>query len=148
MMIDETNFAMPSFNTLAMNRFPTSIVAGALTIVFSLFNVGLPMVMHFCPMMQESAPCCAEASAPTGQLQLSNQMGDCCGTYIVAERNTTPFLKAVRAGLLSHEQEWTLPPAATISLVGEQQSAGYSHLDPPLLHVSTPLFVLNAALLI
>ncbi len=72
------------------------LVAATLAAVFSLFNVGLPIVIGACPMMGRGVSarpaCCAErhtGSTPALGLALGK---DCCRTVLAAERNHAEFL--------------------------------------------------------
>ena len=72
------------------------LVAVALAAAFSLFNVGLPVVIAACPMMGRGVSarpaCCAErhtASTKAPGLALGK---DCCRTVLAAERNHAEFL--------------------------------------------------------
>jgi hypothetical protein len=134
-----------------MKRIPTS-VAAALVVVFSAFNIGMPMVIHLCPMMQgsmmqESAVCCPVSRAPIGTTQLSNQVGDCCDSYIVAERNTVPFLKVLRIDATSIDTHVATPcidpqssDAPRLRTFANISSVFHTH--------APPLFLLHSSLLI
>ena len=72
------------------------LVAVALAALFSLFNVGLPVVIGACPMMGRGISarpaCCVErhtGSTPALGLALGR---DCCRTVLAAERNHGEFL--------------------------------------------------------
>ena len=63
----------------------------ALAGLFTLFNVGLPIVQYVCPMMRDGGTC--ECKTVTSkEPALSFPQGDCCNSHVLAERNTTPFL--------------------------------------------------------
>ncbi len=64
-----------------------------LTLVFCLFNVGLPIVFAACPMMgrlSEVPSCCAHRGDPTTGLAAIST--NCCKTVFAGERNRTEFL--------------------------------------------------------
>ena len=72
------------------------MVAVTLAAAFSLFNVGLPVVIAACPMMGRGVSarpaCCAERHTGSGTA-LGLALGrDCCRTVLVAERNHAEFL--------------------------------------------------------
>lgn len=72
------------------------IVALALALVFAVFNVGLPIVIYACPMMQQKAsalPCCGDTASRSGvQIGVSVDRS-CCKTVVAGQRNTTEFLQ-------------------------------------------------------
>ena len=72
------------------------IIALTLAAVFALFNIGLPIVLYSCPMMQQSlysSACCADQSARQGvRLQIATDRS-CCKTVYAADRNTHEFLQ-------------------------------------------------------
>ncbi len=118
-------------------------------ITFSLFNVGLPVVISLCPMMMEQGvPCCSSGSTGGAGSVLTAQTGKCCASSILAERNTTPFV-AVAKFLLSSLGEIAFAPVLSdspLSLYAQCSVSG--NLSPPLEPASNPLFILHSALLI
>ena len=67
----------------------------ALAGLFSVFNIGLPIVIATCPMA-ERGPCdvCADP-LPTNGTAISRHMDySCCATVVAADRNTQEFLQA------------------------------------------------------
>ncbi|HTK83366.1 MAG TPA: hypothetical protein VL633_13860 [Bacteroidota bacterium] len=73
------------------------LVALGLALVFAVFNVGLPIVVYACPMMQQNAsalPCCADNFSGSGS-QIGRAIDrSCCKTVVAGERNTTEFVQA------------------------------------------------------
>ncbi len=79
--------------------------------IFILSNIGVPIVLASCPMMQGNATassCCKQYS---NELQSINGSKDysCCKTVIAAERNTTEFVQAKFVFSLSHFSITLLP---------------------------------------
>lgn len=69
-----------------------------LTVVFALFNVGLPVVVASCPMPKaEGSALCAMCydDLPAGSVSVTTERNaSCCATKFAADRNTTEFLQA------------------------------------------------------
>ncbi len=129
-----------------MNQRFTILLSLILIAVFTLFNVGLPVVNYLCPMMSSANPSCAMMPSSGGQdPAITNTLPSCCAKYIVAERNTTPFLKIQEAP--SQLEAVTLVPAfvspdpisAARVLLSLRDEA-----PPP----SAPLFILHSSFLI
>jgi hypothetical protein len=119
-------------------------IAAVLILVFALSNIGLPVVMYFCPMMQENpSECQTMCENPTTSLAIVNQNGPCCDSYIIAERNTTPFVKTEKSN-----------PSISLAIAPQiEQSAThiasvqfFQHEISP--QASPPIFLLNSAFLI
>jgi hypothetical protein len=73
------------------------IVALLLVLVFSVFNIGIPIVLAECPLakMVQGGMCPAcDDGAKTADRVTTEQNTACCATKIVAERNTTEFLQS------------------------------------------------------
>ncbi|MBI5463768.1 MAG: hypothetical protein HY966_02290 [Ignavibacteriales bacterium] len=113
-------------------------------LVFLTSNVGIPVVKYICPMMEEQE-CAMGDHRSANEPSINYPPSDCCAGKIVAERNTTPFLK--------HQSEISIGTAA-IPLIAACLPAPHSfspitiaNESPPILD-SQPLFLLNASLLI
>ena len=79
-------------NRIARHKARVWILAG----IFTLFNIGVPVVIAACPMMQEklsSHSCCAENQEPVDVSLSSMTALSCCMTTIAAEPNRTEFLQ-------------------------------------------------------
>ncbi len=65
-----------------------------LVLVFSLFNIGLPVVIASCPMLKYgSAMACCRVNEDPGSLILTTHNNySCCNTVLAAERNTNAFV--------------------------------------------------------
>lgn len=119
--------------------------------VFSLFNVGLPVVQYLCPMMSAENPTCAMMPSDASGIPLyagtaiTNVIPSCCSKYIIAERNTTPFLKIQDA--VSHADGVVfISSFVPADLATTDQSFGSPNsgsVSPP-----SPLFILHSSLLI
>ena len=71
------------------------IVTFILLAVFLLFNVGLPIVLASCPMIQDkhvASSCCAQKKDGLQTIK-PNKDYSCCKTVIAAERNTNEFVQ-------------------------------------------------------
>jgi len=117
---------------------------------FSVFNVGMPVVQYLCPMMSSENPTCAMMLSDGGLLPayagtaITNVIPSCCSKYIVAERNTTPFLKIQDA--VSHADGVVL----TSSFVSVDATTSGQHFISPIDAAASPppLFILHSSLLI
>jgi hypothetical protein len=130
-------------------RIPTPYrtVASTLVAVILLFNAGIPVTVYLCPMMSAENPTC-EMSVPSfGDIpSLTKQVPSCCNKYIVAERNSTPYLKFENLLTVDH----------SVAIFASDQSmdtrSGWS--APPLLldagppRHNLPLYLLSSSLLI
>ena len=72
------------------------LVAATLAVAFSLFNVGIPVVIAACPMMGRGVSarpaCCAQRHTAAGAAFGLALGKDCCRTVLVAERNRAEFV--------------------------------------------------------
>ena len=121
-----------------------------LAVLFTVFNVGIPVVLASCPMMRAGNShgcCCPSASREHSPSLTMSRDYSCCRTVIAAGRNTTEFLGA-RA----------LPPCTASFCFAEhpaQQPIALDHSASVLVNVryhSPPLIldlpVITSALLI
>ena len=123
--------------------------AAALVLVATvlLFNAGVPITKYLCPMMSAENPTC-EMSVPSfGDIaSITRQVPACCTKYIIAERNSTPYLK------VEHTLEAPLSCIALPADAHEDPSSGWAaplapdDTGPPL--AQAPLYILNSTLLI
>lgn len=121
------------------------VVNGAILLAFGLFNIGLPVVMYLCPMMSGENPVCEMSDSPSaGVPSIARQASDCCGKYLVAERNTAPFVKNHQV-----DQE-KIAVLASIKEDLRENFFDVQHSTFVELHHlnSLPLFLLNSTLLI
>lgn len=80
-----------------MNSFiKYRISALLLVLVFSLFNIGLPIVVASCPMNENTnAAVCGSCTEQTSDVKgnlTSAKNTSCCATVIAAEKNSTEFV--------------------------------------------------------
>ena len=69
------------------------LISSGIILVFTAFNVGIPVVISLCPMMDDSADRCDMMSSPKQDvLSFTSEIPDCCTSHIIAERNTIPYL--------------------------------------------------------
>jgi hypothetical protein len=75
-------------------------VALLLVLVFSVFNIGIPIITATCPMAKMKqgvvCPACDDRTA-TADRVTTEQNRSCCATSVVAERNTAEFLQSNNA---------------------------------------------------
>jgi hypothetical protein len=85
-----------------MRSSKTNILISSLMIlVFTTFNVGIPIVTYLCPMMSVENPHCEMMPPAThGALSFTSEIPDCCTSHIVAERNTIPYLSIEKFKIL------------------------------------------------
>lgn len=130
---------------MKLRKASKTVGAVTLIVAFGLFNIGLPVVMYLCPMMSGENPVCEMSDSPSaGVPSIARQASDCCGKYLVAERNTAPFVKSHQV-----DQEKI---AVSASLTEELRQNFFSvqhstSVDSPHPH-TLPLFLLNSTLLI
>ena len=83
-----------------VSSFKYRTVSVLLAGIFTIFSVGIPIVLASCPMMLSSVrgSCCPENT--TGNLPTVKSDNDysCCKTIIVAYRNKTEFLQTQNDG--------------------------------------------------
>lgn len=80
-----------------MNSFVKyRISALLLVLVFSLFNIGLPIVVASCPMTEtktSSCGMCPDQSSTAAQKLTSVKNTSCCQTVIAADKNSNEFVQ-------------------------------------------------------
>jgi hypothetical protein len=83
----------------------------SLVLIFSLFNIGLPIVIASCPMLKYGAPmaCCRGDEAPNSVSLTTYNDASCCNTVIVAGRNTNEFVPAKGSAQVQDLQSVLLP---------------------------------------
>jgi hypothetical protein len=69
------------------------LISSLMILVFTTFNVGIPVMLSLCPMMNDDANHCEMMPPAThGVLSFTSEIPDCCTSHIIAERNTIPYL--------------------------------------------------------
>src|SRR5690348_9472323 len=104
-------------------RCNNRIVALGLALVFAVFNVGLPIIIYACPMMQRysgSLPCCADTFSPSGSQIGVSVDRSCCKTVIASQRNTTEFLQAKDHPLQSHQVYTSVVQPNAAGMIADQ----------------------------
>ena len=86
-----------------VNSFKYRLVAFTLVGVFAVFNIGLPVVLHYCEMMKSTttSTCgmCGTESTKGNRVQYNSIKSACCSTIFTPERNKNEFLQAQNAGI-------------------------------------------------
>jgi hypothetical protein len=128
------------------NIASTSIIL----LAFIVFNIGLPVVLSLCPMeMENFSSCCPQPmEAAEGNHSFSNQGGECCASYVAAERNTTPFVGSHRTETPQPETVGFLNPSLLNGGTLEVSSQALVAIAPILQESPPSLFLLHSALLI
>jgi hypothetical protein len=76
-----------------LSRMLNILISFLMVLVFTTFNVGIPVVAYVCPMMSVNNPHCDMMPPAThGALSYTSEIPNCCAGHVVAERNTTPYL--------------------------------------------------------
>jgi len=79
------------------NSFKYRFIAFTLVGVFAVFNIGLPVVLHYCEMMKSTttSTCgmCGTESTKDHQVQYNSVKSACCKTIFTPERNKNEFLQ-------------------------------------------------------
>ncbi len=123
-------------------------ITAFLILVFGTFNVGIPIVKYLCPLMNSEKPVCEMISEHSDSPAIAHEKPSCCTSYIVAERNTTPYLsvekfKAPSNELVSH---YISSDFIAFQSFSTNQIVPANTSPPPAEDI--PLFVLNSTLLI
>ena len=132
-----------------MTRFLNISIASLLIAVFGVYTVGLPIVRYLCPMMNEDAmscPCTPQSKSLGTAFAVETP--SCCASYIVAERNTTPYTsveKYVQQQLQVQDLAAPVGIASVYSSLSVVSPFGITSSPPP---ERQPLYVLNSSLLI
>lgn len=114
-----------------------------ITAAFLLFNIGLPVVLHYCEMMKtySSSACdmCHPETNKDEQVQLSTTESSCCKKVIVAEPNKVDFLQAQKNELLSSIQYSTTPIIHSFSMAEPIIAGRFINLQSPLAVTDIPI---------
>ena len=84
-----------SCSTNVLRKLPYRTTSLALAMIFTLFSVGLPIVVAACPMTKGGMTtqiCCDMGTSAKSQMISSMRNYSCCKTIVAAERNTTEFI--------------------------------------------------------
>jgi len=113
--------------------------------VFAVFNIGIPVVLASCPMMQRSVKpsCCPQQSVTKYPVINKYRDYSCCNTVIASDRNRTEFLQTQSDGV-THLLNY--PTSAILFASDIHDSTNFSKLilkdthSPPLIK-DIPLFI-------
>ena len=132
-----------------MNKLGHAITASLLVVVFGVFNIGVPIVHYLCPMMNDDVAACPKSQQSRSQdVSFTDQSPSCCASFIVAERNTTPFTsveKFVSQQIQTQSLTVSNSCIAQFPLLSATVPFGTS-TSPPL--SAEPLYILNSSILI
>lgn len=116
-----------------------------LILAFALFNIGVPVSFYLCPMMNDNpAECPMMGNEPVADIAIVNANPSCCGKIVLADRNTTPFVK-----VQVPEQE-----KVVVILTTHLHYVQHTFIAQPFVRSaiprlnSPPVFLLNSSLLI
>ncbi|MBI5021748.1 MAG: hypothetical protein HZB59_09940 [Ignavibacteriales bacterium] len=80
-----------------VSSFKYRSVAILLAGIFSVFNIGLPIALHYCKMMEtvssNSCEMCTTHKKESKDIQISKPESSCCKTILGVDRNQTEFLQ-------------------------------------------------------
>jgi hypothetical protein len=134
------------------HRILNTFISSGLILVFTTFNVGIPIVTYLCPMMSVDNPHCEMIPPETyGALSFTSEIPDCCTSHIVAERNTIPYLSVEQFKILPQLPLDQVAHVANDTYLAHGQSSLTEVLcvspSPPFSE-NVSLFILNSTLLI
>ncbi len=131
---------------MVRNKIHISLII-AFTALFLVFNIGLPVVLHYCEMMKtvssDSCGMCDTEKNNHNDLALSKGESSCCQTVIAAESNKVEFLQTQK-----NEVTKLHPPKAdsiTPSVINGLHSFA---LDEPIINAQTLNLTLHSPPLI
>lgn len=82
---------------MARNKLHISLILG-FTALFVVFNIGLPVVLHYCEMMNtystSNCDMCHPETKQDGQAQYAKLQHSCCTSVVLANYNKVEFLQA------------------------------------------------------
>ncbi len=113
------------------------LIGLSLVTMFTVFNVGLPIVVASCPMMKysgsRSCMMCDSGSEP-GKTRLTNTTDkSCCVTKYASDRNKTEFLQSTQHVLDSAKLiVAVLSNVAPLAIIDQIQFAVAANTSPPL----------------
>lgn len=122
-----------------MTEYRKSIFPVVLAAIFTVFNVGIPIVLASCPMMsRNSRACCCPAPTEAGKTALSSSRDySCCRTVIAATGNTTEFIAA------KIQQVLPVQPALPLSLLQQSILAEIYATPQPFIRYHSPPITLD-----
>jgi hypothetical protein len=94
-----------------VNSFKYRSVVILLAGIFSVSNIGLPVVLHYCKMMEtvssDSCGMCYTNQKENNDTQISRTKSPCCKTIVAADRNQTEFLQTQKNDVTKLQQSIT-----------------------------------------
>ena len=123
------------------------IIASTLALLFTVFNIGLPIAMYVCPMMSGDLSTCTCNCTHEG-LSISYHMDDCCSSKVLAERNTTPFLDVAKFRAPGAELVFVFSFAATNPQAPSFAHTSIAAFDTSPITPAIPLYLQSSSLLI
>jgi len=124
------------------------LIASTLAGLFALFNVGLPFILYVCPMMADERCACACTQSTTDGPALTYLHTSCCSNSVLAERNTVPFLGALKYEPPYSELMFVLPSDLLLSAQQPVRASFLAMADTGPPSSNTPLYLLSSSLLI
>jgi hypothetical protein len=121
-------------------------------LVFTTFNVGIPIATYLCPIMSmDNSHCEMMPPATHGVPYFTSEIPDCCTSHIIAERNTTPYLSVEQfkvSHLLPLDQIAHIANDTYIVLGQPLLTEGSCISASPSFRETVSLSILNSTLLI
>ncbi|MBA4312209.1 MAG: hypothetical protein C0417_06235 [Chlorobiaceae bacterium] len=121
-----------------VSSFKYRLVVFILTGIFSVFNIGLPVVLHYCKMMEtlssNSCGMCDTDKMYTGNIQISKAESSCCKAVLGVDRNKSEFLQTQKDEVTKLQQSITpiLHASLTIAFESNFKILLNSTHSPPL----------------
>lgn len=125
------------------------VVSFLLLLTFTVFSVGIPITKYVCLMMDEDNSFCDMMPQKSeNQVSLTSQIPACCKSYIIAERNTVPFVKQETKNTLAIEKNF-IPAINDIIVAATSYRLLPGQNNLFLMHqLGPPIQILNSTLLI
>jgi hypothetical protein len=141
-----------TFKEQMLKRIFHIAVAIVLTLLLTIFNVGIPIKTYLCPMMDmDDVSCEMMPQANDGGIAFSAPTPDCCVGHVIAEGNTTPYISVEQlktVHLVALDQLAVLPGALTSVFTQPSfTETAYNSPSPPCKE-NISLSILNSTFLI
>ena len=132
-----------------MKKLLHVLTTSLLISVFGIFSAGVPIVHYLCPLMNDDVMTCPMSQhTGTQGATLTDVTPSCCASYIVAERNTTPYTSIDKFAAQPIQIQAFLVPDFCFTgnpLSVSVLSSGTTSSPPP---ADEPLYILNSSILI
>ncbi len=119
--------------------------------LFLVFNIGLPIVIHYCEMMgtvsHDSCGMCHTDKNDGNKIELAKAESSCCQSVIAAESNKTVFLQAQKTDITTKLHYSIIPSAigglhSSFSIDSQYRSKIFlTSTDSPPLIEDIPIFI-------